>query len=175
MSKNLINKLFDSLDSGQLLEIVDNSLATRQVLDKLGYSSKGQYVQIVHQFLLDNEIDISHFTSNGKPKVSRLIKTCPCCFKEFQTSAGIKEKTVCSLACSNTYFRSGENNGNWLGGISYRKKALDFYGAICSICGFNNEHALEVHHIDKNRSNNDISNLKVLCANCHALTHKDKL
>jgi hypothetical protein len=57
----------------------------------------------------------------------------------------------------------------------YRTKALEFYGKECSICGYDNEHALEVHHIDEDRSNNDITNLKVLCANCHTLTHKGKL
>jgi len=32
---------------------------------------------------------------------------------------------------------------------------------------------LDVHHIDKNRKNNDPMNLKTLCANCHRLLHKD--
>lgn len=30
---------------------------------------------------------------------------------------------------------------------------------------------LEVHHIDRNRENNDISNLQVLCPTCHTLVH----
>lgn len=29
---------------------------------------------------------------------------------------------------------------------------------------------LELHHIDGNRYNNSLSNLKLLCPNCHALT-----
>jgi 5-methylcytosine-specific restriction endonuclease McrA len=29
---------------------------------------------------------------------------------------------------------------------------------------------LELHHIDGNRNNNQLSNLQLLCANCHALT-----
>jgi hypothetical protein len=29
---------------------------------------------------------------------------------------------------------------------------------------------IELHHIDGNKSNNDISNLKILCPNCHAQT-----
>ena len=28
-----------------------------------------------------------------------------------------------------------------------------------------------VYHKDTNRENNDISNLEVLCANCHAIEH----
>ncbi len=57
-------------------------------------------------------------------------------------------------------------------GSNYRAKAFKAYGKICSMCGFSNEEALEVHHIDRNRDNNKVSNLKVLCANCHTITHK---
>lgn len=44
------------------------------------------------------------------------------------------------------------------------------------LCGYK-EHVgvLEVHHIDKNTQNNILSNLMVLCANCHKMTHiKDR-
>ncbi len=36
-----------------------------------------------------------------------------------------------------------------------------------------NEHTciLVVHHKDKNRENNTIENLEVLCPNCHAIRH----
>lgn len=42
---------------------------------------------------------------------------------------------------------------------------------ICERCGFDKEAAIIVHHKDRNRDNNDISNLEVLCANCHAIEH----
>jgi HNH endonuclease len=34
----------------------------------------------------------------------------------------------------------------------------------------NNKIPLELHHIDGNSKNNDISNIELLCPNCHALT-----
>jgi len=42
----------------------------------------------------------------------------------------------------------------------------------CERCGYN-EHTLilGVHHKDRNRKNNDLSNLEVLCPNCHSLEH----
>jgi hypothetical protein len=55
---------------------------------------------------------------------------------------------------------------------SYREKALRHYGNACTKCGYSNLLALEVHHKDKNRDNNDISNLEVLCCNCHAIEHR---
>lgn len=42
----------------------------------------------------------------------------------------------------------------------------------CEICGYDKySQVLEVHHIDKNRSNNNILNLQLLCANCHREQH----
>lgn len=44
----------------------------------------------------------------------------------------------------------------------------------CESCGnskwMNKQIPLEVHHVDGDRTNNDIDNLQLLCCNCHALT-----
>jgi len=80
MSKNLQSKLTELLESGELFQIVDDSLSLRQVLYKLGFSAKGQYGQLVKQFLLSNDFDTSHFTASGRPKLKQITKTCPCCF-----------------------------------------------------------------------------------------------
>lgn len=44
----------------------------------------------------------------------------------------------------------------------------------CEMCGIENwlgkDITLELHHIDGNRFNNDLSNLQILCPNCHSLT-----
>ena len=41
----------------------------------------------------------------------------------------------------------------------------------CKIKTWQGEPApLELHHVDGNRFNNNISNLQILCANCHSLT-----
>lgn len=43
---------------------------------------------------------------------------------------------------------------------------------ICERCGFDkNEAAIVVHHKDRDRTNNSIDNLEVLCCNCHAIEH----
>jgi 5-methylcytosine-specific restriction endonuclease McrA len=174
MSKPLLQKLRNLLDSGELLQIVDEELSTTGVLAKVGYSNKGQYISIINTYLKDNDIDISHFTPNGRPLVPKIKKTCPVCKLEFRTDPRpSNEQVTCSRACSNTHFRSGEDNGNWDGGKgSYRFRALTHYGKVCQTCGFDNELALEVHHIDSNRENNVLSNLTVLCANCHTIKHK---
>lgn len=174
MSKNLISKLQKSLDSGDLLEIVDNSLAIRQVQRALGFSDKGQYGQIIRDFLNTNEVDISHFTVNGMAKAKRIEKECLCCRVLFSTEKrSTKEQVVCSRACSNTYFRSGEENGNFIDSPNnYRNKAFKHYSPVCARCGFAHLLALEVHHKDRDRSNNNLDNLEIVCANCHTIEHK---
>lgn len=168
MSKNLLNKLRLSLESGELFDIVDNSLATRQVLYKLGYSNKGQYVQIVNHFLLENDLDISHFTPNGRPLVPKVEKICPVCNNKFKTEPRkVDEQVTCSYSCSNTYFRTKEEPTVY----TYRQRALSHYKSCCGRCGFTNILALEVHHKDRNRNNNTMDNLEVLCANCHKIEH----
>jgi hypothetical protein len=54
---------------------------------------------------------------------------------------------------------------------NYSKKAIKFYGLKCNECGMEDERVLLVHHKDKNRLNNNIENLEVLCWNCHIIKH----
>lgn len=54
---------------------------------------------------------------------------------------------------------------------NYRRIAFASKEKICERCGFSNEAAIIVHHKDRNRDNNTLSNLEVLCANCHAIEH----
>ncbi len=57
-------------------------------------------------------------------------------------------------------------------GNAYRFIAFRTYPKICMKCGYDkNVAAIVVHHKDRNRSNNSLSNLEVLCCNCHAIEH----
>ena len=51
--------------------------------------------------------------------------------------------------------------------LSYLNKA----SMICSSCGFQAVYKgqLDIDHIDGNHTNNNISNIQILCANCHRL------
>lgn len=42
---------------------------------------------------------------------------------------------------------------------------------ICERCGYNKKEILNVHHKDRNKKNNDQTNLELLCPNCHAEEH----
>ena len=57
--------------------------------------------------------------------------------------------------------------------VNYRKLAFENYPALCAHCGFGIKDVLEVAHIDCNRSNNAVSNLVILCPNCHKMHDLD--
>ncbi len=50
----------------------------------------------------------------------------------------------------------------------YRLRALAYYPNKCNRCSYDRfVEALMVHHVDHTRSNNELSNLEVLCPTCH--------
>lgn len=86
-------------------------------------------------------------------------------------------KYFCCRACKDAAQKymieiQPDHYGTLTGHTTYRARALKHYRPICNRCGYSNLLALEVHHKDRNRENNEISNLEVLCANCHTLEHK---
>jgi hypothetical protein len=61
--------------------------------------------------------------------------------------------------------------------INYRKLAFAHYEqdgqVVCAHCGFGIRDVLEVAHLDGDRSNNDPTNLAILCPNCHKMHDLD--
>lgn len=55
--------------------------------------------------------------------------------------------------------------------VGYREKCLKEKGDACFVC--DKERKIVVHHIDHDRSNNDIDNLVPLCYGCHRKVHSD--
>ena len=61
---------------------------------------------------------------------------------------------------------------------SFKKHLIKEIGNICENCNLSKlldiDIPLDLHHIDGNRTNNLLSNLQLLCPNCHALTDSFK-
>jgi len=177
MSKKLIKELNSEELKNRILAILPECLSASKLLKELGYTTSGRNIKTIREWLIYNNISISHWTNNGVPPAEILSKTCPVCSKIFTGKIyDIKDQITCSIGCANTFFRTNRDNPNYISGRgSYRKYALTKLGSKCIECGYSNVDALEVHHIDKDRTNNNLSNLEVLCANCHKLTHKGLL
>lgn len=114
---------------------------------------------------------------NPKPNVK-----CALCGEKFymNTSKQKNSKSGLFFCC-----RSHKDMAQRIGGIkaiqpnhyndgshAYREIAFRHYDHKCNICQYNKiPEILVVHHIDRNRNNNNIENLQILCPNCHEETH----
>lgn len=114
-----------------------------------------------------------------KPNVS-----CAKCFKEFyKTPKRMKASKsglfFCCRACKDAAQRINgikeiqpPHYGTGNGTNTYRNIAFLNKQKQCERCGYNtHEAAIIVHHKDRNRENNALENLEVLCSNCHAIEH----
>lgn len=162
-------------------KIVKESVSKSEVCRKLGIAGNGTGLRTVMELVNKHAVDISHFSHKAaidkfQRKYDLIIKSCPVCGNTFKTSKGhSREKTTCSHACSNTYFRSRENNPNWKAEKSewgYRKICFSKWKKQCIICGF--DKVVDVHHFDHNHKNNDVNNLIPLCPNHHMMLHTKK-
>ena len=94
--------------------------------------------------------------------------TCVHCEVKFLDAPSHKRK-YCSKACVNKAAKKV-----WRPDFTTVRKNMvkrDMLTA-CARCGYCvAPHILGVHHKDRNRRNNDLSNLEVLCPNCHSLEH----
>lgn len=116
-------------------------------------------------------------------QITTITDVCSFCGSKFKRNPNrISKSTLyfCSRKCKDTAQRvdSGVDFNNLRprhygnGYSNYQERAYKEYGEVCNRCGYcENKSALQVHHIDKNRENNSIDNLEVLCANCHAIEH----
>lgn len=94
--------------------------------------------------------------------------TCQHCSKIFNGSPSHKRK-YCSISCTNK-----SKKGIWKPSFETVRKNMLRRNMItfCNRCGYDEHKSiLGVHHKDRNPRNNDLSNLEVLCPNCHSLEH----
>ena len=103
----------------------------------------------------------------------RKEKPCAMCGKLIL--AGLNKKT-CSRSCANTYrigikYKLGrpKDRANSLRALKMR--LLEIRGKKCERCNYDMFEILQVHHRDRDRGNNDLKNLEVVCPNCHYKEH----
>lgn len=103
-------------------------------------------------------------------------KETPCIVCGKPMMASLNKKT-CSRACANTH-RAGikyklhlPRKDKVKNQRALKIRLLEIRGKLCERCGYNKLEVLNVHHKDRNKNNNDLDNLELICPNCHAEEH----
>lgn len=79
------------------------------------------------------------------------------------------KRPCCSIKCRGLLQRTEQPGSaatarNWL--------ARRGFFLVCNRCGYDSHpEILVIHHRDRNRKNNAVENLEILCPNCHAVEH----
>jgi ribosomal protein S27AE len=149
---------------------IDDCYTIADVIVKLKLPVNGQSYKKANNFIKENNLSTSHFDQKRKNRKYQKIKIqCPVCGKVFETLNDKKQKIVCSKACANTYFRSGENNPNYKGSESYRSICFKYHKKECIICG--EKTIVAVHHFNEDHNDNNPRNLIPLCPTHHQYMH----
>ena len=123
----------------------------------------------------------SNYKHIKKEKINNIV--CDFCFKEYYTTKSRLSNSksgfhFCSRKCKDQAqqlkngFTAIHPPHYGSGSSGYREIALRDLPNKCNRCGYDKcSGALEVHHKNRNRLFNDVSNLEILCANCHAEEH----
>lgn len=100
----------------------------------------------------------------------RYRRTCLHC----QEPLTNKQKIYCSPKCQWDQKRESKVRNGTAGFRSIKRFLIETYGSKCWECGItewnNKPITFEIEHIDGNSTNNDLSNLSILCPNCHSQT-----
>ena len=135
----------------QLRTICQNSYSYSQVIKELGLTPAGGNYYTIKKDIIDNSIDISHFTFKAWNQGKRFRPV-------------VQKKPLEEVLVLNSSYQSHK--------LRLRLISEGYFERKCYNCQLrnwlDNPIPLELHHIDGNHFNNLIENLTLLCPNCHA-------
>lgn len=140
-----------------LEELCKNSYSYAEVLRKAGRKQGGGTQATLRKKIEEFQIDISHFTG-----------------QKWHDSPNQKDNKVSreKYHLEEVFCKDSPVTQKVLRGYVERHKVIKYECSNCGCDGHwqNGIISLEVDHIDGDNKNNEISNLRYLCPNCHALT-----
>ncbi len=89
--------------------------------------------------------------------------------------AGLNKKT-CSRGCANKHragikYKIGSPRDKVKSQQALKIRLLEHRGGKCERCDYSKYQILEVHHENRDRKDNGLENLALICPNCHAEEH----
>ena len=146
-----------------LEQLCAESKSLAEVLRKAGRKQGGGAQQTLKKKIAEYNIDTSHFTgqlwSKGSTKEDDI--------RLKQASSSHEKYEILEIFCKNSPITQ-----KVMRGYVERHNLLEYK---CVNCGCDGNWqggliSLEIDHIDGDNKNNELSNLRYLCPNCHALT-----
>lgn len=102
------------------------------------------------------------------------IKTCINCNSTLSSETSIRNgRKYCSIKCQQDFYtiRAIKTNNYSLRTVKRYLVSVDRSCSVCHLVKWNDiDITLELDHIDGNHINNDLSNLRLICPNCHSQT-----
>jgi 5-methylcytosine-specific restriction endonuclease McrA len=146
-------KTFNQEQIEVIKEILKTSHSLAQVLKALNLQPEGGNYRTLKRFIKENDLDVSHLTGKGWNTGSR-SKICN------------PAKPLIDILKKNTRYPSHK--------LKQRLIKDGFKEHKCENCNLthwlDNLIPIELDHIDGDHDNNELSNLRILCPNCHSLT-----
>lgn len=163
MNQNISKELLE--------EYIDDGLSSKKIAEKCE-CSQTNIMFYLKKFQLKTKC-------HGPGRKSKVRKTS--CCKHCGGSFVGRGKKFCSQKCMGEFrihqnfqlIESGETN---FGDRVYKRYLINKFGDKCMKCGWGEKNPTtdkvptELNHIDGNPENNLLSNLEIVCPNCHSLT-----
>lgn len=140
-----------------LTELCASSYSYAEVLRKAGRKQGGGAQEILKKKIKEFNIDISHFTGQ---------------YWQASPNQADNHENREKYSLEEVFCKNSPVTQKMLRGYIKRHKILEYKCCNCGCDGHwqNGVIALEVDHINGDNTDNEITNLRYLCPNCHALT-----
>jgi len=154
------------MDRQELQQLIEEYPSIRKIASAAGVS-----YTTVRYWLRVWGLKSKGHESKRKPK-----SLCKNCGKEVRRRPNV----YCSIPCQLKYIRRTrvEDNLKTVGVRSLKNYLIDCRERKCEVCGITQwmgkPAPVELDHRDGNPTNNELSNLRLICPNCHAQTNTYK-
>jgi len=143
----------------ELFNAVATSTSVRQVLKKLNLREAGGNYEHVRRYINTLEIDSSHFRGKG-------------------WSCGLRGVGVYRIQLKNILIKNSTFQSHKLKKRLFKEGLKEKYCELCKWAEISEDgrQPLELDHINGDRHDNRLTNLRILCPNCHSLqlTHRGR-